>query len=68
MSRDETLSSENEPTPARRRRYRRVTLQRALRQADKAGVTVSGATLNPDGSIMLQFDQAHGPNEWDNVK
>ena len=55
-------------TPARRKRRRCMTLQRALKQAHKAGVSVAGATLNPDGSVELQFSEVHTRNEWDDLK
>jgi hypothetical protein len=39
----------------KRSRKRRITLDRAMRQANKADVAVSSATLNADGSVMLEF-------------
>jgi hypothetical protein len=43
-------------TKARKqRRKRRVSLSNAMAQATKAEVSVSGATLNADGSVSLTF-------------
>jgi Na+-transporting NADH:ubiquinone oxidoreductase subunit NqrC len=47
----------------KRRRQRKVTLSRALREAQKAGVSVSGATLTAEG-VTLTFGQA--PTEANN--
>jgi hypothetical protein len=56
----------------KRSRKRRMTLARALRQADKAAVPVQAATLNADGSVRLELGddgQNHRRhNEWDDVK
>ena len=54
-------------------RKRRVTLARAMRQANKAEVAVSGATINVDGSITLTFGgpatgSTQEKNEWDTVQ
>jgi hypothetical protein len=50
----------------------KVTLDRVMKQANKAGIAVSGVTLHPDGSATLQFgepQQSNGqPNPWDSVK
>lgn len=60
--------------PARKRmRKRRITLDRAMRQASKAGVAVNGAIVNSDGSVTLTFGEpANGSakevNEWDTVQ
>ena len=44
------------PTPEpRSRRQRKPTLASAIREARKAGVPVSGATLTADGSVSLTF-------------
>ena len=55
-----------------RRRSRRPNLASALKQAGKAGVAVSGATIRPDGSVALEFgnpDSARPEsNEWDSVQ
>jgi hypothetical protein len=63
-----------EPT----RRERRRTLTTAIKQAAKAGVIVSGATIAPDGTISISFEKpsiaSHGNdndrdrNEWDTVQ
>jgi hypothetical protein len=56
-----------------KRRQRRPTLAVALRQADKAGVNVVGATIRRDGSVALAFGSVSGrpespDNEWDTVQ
>jgi hypothetical protein len=52
-------------------RKRPVTLDRAMRQAKKAAVAVSAATLNADGSVTLAFgenDQSQQQNnDWDTL-
>jgi hypothetical protein len=61
-------------TAQKRTRKRRVTLARAMRQASKAGLKVSGATINADGSVTLAFSETAGSqgkeleNEWDSVQ
>ena len=53
----------------RKRRTRRPTLAAALKQANKAGVDVKGATLAADGSVSLMFGKPStatvNENEWD---
>ena len=56
----------------RRRSPRNPTLASALKQATKAGVAVAGATINPDGSVEVEFGKSGQPghaagNEWDKV-
>jgi hypothetical protein len=47
---------------------RKPTLTTALTQAAKAGATVSGATITPDGSVALTFGEAPTTgNPWDEV-
>jgi hypothetical protein len=56
--------------PSRRRRQRKPTLARALREASRAGVNVRAATLAPDGGVTLTFGQgepAVAGDEWDEV-
>jgi hypothetical protein len=51
-----------------RQRQRKPTLASALKQANKAGAAVSGATLAPDGSVSLTFGEGHrsnGPDDLD---
>jgi hypothetical protein len=52
-----------------RRRIHKPTLSRVLREARKAGATVRGATIEPDGRIALQFGEPDSTgmngNEWD---
>jgi hypothetical protein len=54
-------------------RMRKPNLAAAIRQARKAGVDVSGATIGPDGSVSLTFGQpvkSDGNcdgNPWDEV-
>ncbi|MFB6448938.1 hypothetical protein [Bradyrhizobium tunisiense] len=62
---------ETRPPKLKHTRKRRVTLTRAMRQADEAGVKVSGATLNANGSVTLQFGSpnvSEETNEWDTVQ
>ena len=57
--------------PKIKTRKRWVTLHRAVRQASKAGVAISGATINGDGSATLQFSDEQQPqqeNPWDAVR
>lgn len=61
------------PPKQKRTRKRRMTLARAMRQAREAGVAVSGATVNADGSVTLTFGEAvsqsknAASSEWDEV-
>lgn len=53
-----------------RTRQRKVTLARALKQADQAGVAIRNATVTPNG-IELQLGEAtseNQPNPWDSVQ
>jgi hypothetical protein len=46
---------------------RRPTLANALKQADKAGKSVRGAVIDPDGKIELTFGEPDLPeanNPW----
>jgi hypothetical protein len=43
-------------------RRHRVTLDKAMKQAAKAGTAISGATINPDGSVSLTFGTPTGNN------
>ena len=45
------------PMRERKRRKRKPTLARALREAAKAGVNVAGATIE-DGKVSLTFGEA----------
>jgi hypothetical protein len=53
--------------PKPKRRQRKPRLDRALQQAKKAGVNVSGAMLAADGSVSLSFGAGdkHQGNELD---
>ena len=42
----------------RKRRARKPTLAAAIKQANKAGVKVAGAVLDPSGTIELRFGEA----------
>ena len=54
---------------AKRTRKRKVTLDQAMKQANKAGIAVSVATINPDGSASLQLGEAaQQSNPWDSVQ
>jgi hypothetical protein len=60
------------PKPKRTRK-RRMTLARAKRQADEAGLPVSAAKYDEDGSLWVIFGEpAIGlrdkDNEWDTVQ
>src|SRR5882757_3401472 len=50
-----------------KRRQRKPTLARAIREAKKAGVNVATATLGVDGSVSLAFGEPTKPqgNELD---
>jgi hypothetical protein len=43
-------------------RKRRPSLRRAIREAAKAGVTVTSATIDADGKIRLEFGERDGDN------
>jgi hypothetical protein len=54
-------------------RKRRVTMERALKLAARAGVAVSGVIVKPDGSVTLELGSGSpngepDVNEWDSVK
>jgi hypothetical protein len=58
-----------------KRRVRRPTLKQVLAQAQRAGRSVAGATVKPDGSVSLEFgqpatitDENFSANPWDAVK
>jgi hypothetical protein len=55
------------PKPKQTRKHR-VTLARALRQADRAGVSVSSATVKPDGVVLELGETPDQSNPWDNVQ
>jgi hypothetical protein len=57
------------PATPKKSRKPTVTLHRAMKQASKAGVAISGATINPDGSATLQFGEPQQQaNPWDSVQ
>jgi hypothetical protein len=64
----EVVTTKRKPTQTRRRK---VTLARALRQADRAGVPICGATVKADGSVALELGSSSPRdeefNEWDSV-
>jgi hypothetical protein len=52
------------------RALRRPTLANALKQADKAGKSVRGVVIDPDGKFELKFGEPDAPqsdNPWDKV-
>jgi hypothetical protein len=55
------------PPKEKRTRKRRVTLSHAMQQASEAGVAVSNATINADGSVTLALaglkDRRSDPDE-----
>jgi hypothetical protein len=56
------------PKPKQTRK-RKVTLARALQEANKAGVSVSSATVKPDGVVLELGETAPDqPNPWDSVQ
>ena len=59
------------PRPKIKTRKRRMTLARAMKQANRAGVAVQSVTVKSDG-VELQLGEAatpdHEVNEWDVVK
>jgi hypothetical protein len=59
-----------EPVEPAKRRKHRPSLAKAIRQAVKAGMKVSGATVGPDGSVVLTFSDGStttSNNPWDRV-
>jgi hypothetical protein len=64
---------ETYPPKQKRTRKRRVTLSSAMQQASEAGVAVSSATVNADGSVTLMFgepaniNKAEKSSSWDEV-
>ena len=63
MARDLVIGS---ATPKRERK-RKPSLARELKQASNAGLAVACATIEPDGSVSLQFGkpQAEPTNDLD---
>jgi hypothetical protein len=61
----EVVTSKRKP---KQTRQRKVTLSRALQQAAKAGVSVSSATLKPDGVVLQIGETPEQPNPWDSVQ
>jgi hypothetical protein len=55
------------PKPKQTRK-RKVTLARALQQAGKAGVSISSATVKPDGVMLELGETPDQPNPWDGVQ
>jgi hypothetical protein len=59
------------PPKAKKTRQRKVTLDRAMRAASKAGVSVASATITSDGGVRLEIangSNGHDINEWDSVQ
>jgi hypothetical protein len=56
------LAPEPAPVP---RRQRKPSLTEALREAKKAGISVTGATYTADGSVSLSFGEKSNGNELD---
>ncbi len=54
--------------PVKRTRKRKLTLDRAMRQASKAGIAVSSATLTPDGVKLELGEATNQTNPWDSVQ
>jgi hypothetical protein len=48
--------------PVARRRKRRPSVRAMIKDAEKAGKKVSGATVAADGSVSLQFGEDVKPN------
>lgn len=44
--------------PLRKRRRKSSTLARALREAERAGVTVASASVDENGTVSLMFGEA----------
>ena len=58
------------PRPKIKSRKRRMTLGRAMKQANRAGVAVQSVTVKSDG-VELQLGEAVTPdqaNPWDSVQ
>jgi hypothetical protein len=59
------------PAKPKRTRKRKMTLDRAIKAACRAGVNVINATMAQDGSVKLQLGETsndHDVNEWDSVQ
>jgi hypothetical protein len=56
--------------PKKQTRKRKMTLGRAMKQANKAGVAVNGATITADGGVKLELGEASQieVNPWDHVQ
>jgi hypothetical protein len=72
MSRPTRIPDRGDVPPANEslthRRLRKPSVTTAIRQAQKAGCKVAGATVRIDGSVSLTFTQDAGPpsgNPWD---
>jgi hypothetical protein len=57
-------------SPPKKKRRRKVSLSRALAQANRAGVEVKAATLTPEGGVTIEIGEADAtkPNSWDDVQ
>jgi hypothetical protein len=52
-------------------RKRKMTLDRAMKAASRAGVNVNCAVMAQDGSVRLELgdtNNGHDVNEWDSVQ
>jgi hypothetical protein len=54
--------------PKTKSRRRKITVDRAMRQAAKAGLSVSAATITADGGVELRLGEPQQPNPWDSVQ
>jgi hypothetical protein len=59
---DEELVEPPVPVPPRRQRKRSPSLTKALSEAKRAGISVTGATFTADGSVSLSFGEAMKSN------
>lgn len=67
---DDIVVVEDAAEPVTQRRKHKPSLTKAIRQAVKAGATVSGATITSDGSVVLTFSDGStttSDNPWDRV-
>jgi hypothetical protein len=56
------------PPKPKSTRKRRMTLARAMKQADRAGVKVGSVVMKPDGVTLELGEASNQPNPWDSVQ
>lgn len=56
------------PPAKKRSRKRKMTLDRAMRQVDKAGLRIASATLTPEGVKLELGEVDQTANPWDSIQ